>query len=120
MYNVHKHTHNFVMEQYLSTISTQTSSLAVYLRTSSFSSVRVQLNRNVSMFLQLLKVQGYGGVQHGEGVGSVGRGVFVLAIGHREEVLQLPLQGLECRALHRVLEPAPQRSSSRGRGSVRT
>ena len=35
---------------------------------------------------------------------SVLRGFLVLGVGHREEVLQLPLKGLECRSLHRVLK----------------
>ena len=35
---------------------------------------------------------------------SVLRGLLVLRVGHREEVLQLPLQSLESWPLHRVLK----------------
>ena len=35
---------------------------------------------------------------------SVGGGLLVLAVGEGEEVLQLPLQRLECWSLHRVLQ----------------
>ena len=47
--------------------------------------------------------------------GLVGGGVLVLRIGHGEEVLQLPLQGLEGGPLHRVLPPSKKaiRSSMR-------
>lgn len=37
---------------------------------------------------------------------SVLRGLFVLRVGHCEEVLQLPLQSLEGWPLHRILVPA--------------
>jgi len=37
---------------------------------------------------------------------SVGRGFLVLAVGHREEVLQLPLERLKGWSLHWILMPA--------------
>jgi len=42
------------------------------------------------------------------GLMSVGGGLLVLGVGHGEEVLQLPLQGLEGGPLHGVLVPALQ------------
>ena len=41
--------------------------------------------------------------QQGHGLMSVLRGLLVLGVGHRKEVLQLPLQSLESWPFHRVL-----------------